>query len=183
MRYFFNYYILHRQLIYFISNAAAIFLLVCLGCFMYVNLNTYHKLNNDLLTLNEKFKLLETQLVKRVKKQKEIDNLNSWFELQVNDFLPDFNKILKKIFNIIQGNHIQLASFNPENELIKNFYKEQFITLILNGSYHSIMSFITEIKKIKSLMIEDVCLESMHENLVKNDNLIFTVQFKLYQFT
>lgn len=173
-----TYYNCYKNKLYISLNIFLVSLLIFLMFLINANFNEYKALKNNAQRLHNQIYFLKQKLNKQSQNQQLYTDANAKFEFLANKFLLNFSIIFDEVLKLSKVHQLQIVNCIPEDEIIKTLFKEQYLNLILEGKYHSIISYISALNRLTfPVNIENLVLERMNGNL--NDKNILTLKMKL----
>lgn len=139
----------------------------------------------------EAAKLKETELRSTftVKKNQAI-NLEAYRQ-QLADIEQAFGALLKQLPNKQEmdalitdinqaglGRGLQFDLFKPEGETLTEFYAETPIRVKVNGGYHDIAAFVSDVSKLSRIVtLQDISLEPSKDGVLNMDAVVKTYRY------
>ena len=143
---------LYRFLVFF-----GIFLMI-IGPFFYFS---YQPKVKQIVRLESEQKTLETKLVRAKKKAKQLKHFQDKLKMAETDFkvavkkLPEKKEIPSLLSSISRSGHdagLEFLLFEPKTELIKEFYAEIPVSIIVTGNYHKTALFFDKVARLHRIV-------------------------------
>ena len=133
-------------------------------CLLIIGAAYYFKVRHQIVAL-EKVEIQELQLKETFKEKKALAiNLEAYREQQVQaedmfsllkEQLPNRNEIPDLLVDVTQlglSRGLQFERFKPIDEVNKGFYTEKPVNLTVNGNYHQLAQFVSDVASLPRII-------------------------------
>ncbi len=130
-------------------------------------INQQDKLKSQIVKANQELTEKKMMVSELNNFQREVERVQQQFQAALKE-LPDRQEIpalLQKLSRLGRKAGLDIVSFEPQQEMIQEFYAEVPVKLALRGSYHDVANFYDEISKLPRIVsIKNIQFEAFVAN-------------------
>jgi len=154
--------------------ALLIFLLIAIGSTAYFYKNKtpeIEQFESKEVELRQKFEVKQKKAVNLDAYKKQLEKMEGTFKGMLNQ-LPSKTELDKLVDDISQAaltSGLEEKEFKKLNENVKEFYAEQSIDILLEGSYHQFADFVSKVAALPRIVtLHDFNISSITQNVKTN---------------